>query len=207
MAQDSSPSDPNQQCPANWNPYTTPVRACGRLTGGLACDSAIFSSNNQLYSHVCGRVIAYQRGDPEALNRFSHNLEMPYIDGVSLTHGAAGSRQHIWSFAAARWCKYIYCVSMLKHQHQLASPVATLYPKQLFLRHWQSWTWNVRYCSIRTRLILCGMVRGVVLPAAAANSTPLHGSALHCHNRITMMLNCEFAPMELEVAVKIFLSN
>ena len=28
---------------------------------------------------------------------------MPYIDGVSLTHGAAGSRQHIWSFAAARY--------------------------------------------------------------------------------------------------------
>ena len=28
-------------------------------------------------------------------------MEGQYIDGVSLTHGAAGSRQHIWSFAAA----------------------------------------------------------------------------------------------------------
>ena len=24
-----------------------------------------------------------------------------YVDGISLTHGAAGSRQHIWTFAAA----------------------------------------------------------------------------------------------------------
>ncbi len=28
-------------------------------------------------------------------------LEEAYIDGVSFTRGAAGSRQHIWSFAAA----------------------------------------------------------------------------------------------------------
>ena len=27
-------------------------------------------------------------------------LEGPYIDGVSLTHGPAGSRQHIWSFVS-----------------------------------------------------------------------------------------------------------
>ena len=54
---------------------------------------------------MCGRVNAYQRGDPEA---FSNNivgrspgLENPYIDGVSITHGAAGSRQHIWSFVNA----------------------------------------------------------------------------------------------------------
>ena len=31
----------------------------------------------------------------------SNDLEGIYIDGVSLTHGAAGSRQHIWTFAAA----------------------------------------------------------------------------------------------------------
>lgn len=28
-------------------------------------------------------------------------LENIYIDGISLTHGAAGSRQHIWSFVTA----------------------------------------------------------------------------------------------------------
>ena len=26
-------------------------------------------------------------------------IEGPYLDGISLTHGIAGSRQHIWSFA------------------------------------------------------------------------------------------------------------
>lgn len=33
--------------------------------------------------------------------RYGVGLEGAYIDGVSLTHGVAGSRQHIWSFAAA----------------------------------------------------------------------------------------------------------
>ena len=27
-------------------------------------------------------------------------IEGPYVDGVSLTHGSPGARQHIWSFAA-----------------------------------------------------------------------------------------------------------
>jgi len=43
-------------------------------------------------------VNAYQRGSTNGIR--SNNLESWYIDGVSLTHGAAGSRQHIWTFAA-----------------------------------------------------------------------------------------------------------
>ena len=99
-------SDPNQQCPASWTLHTSPVRACGRLIDATACDSAVFA-NSQAYSRVCGRVIAVQKGAPEAFIRVvagnSASLEDVYIDGVSLTHGAAGSRQHIWSFAAAEY--------------------------------------------------------------------------------------------------------
>ncbi len=54
---------------------------------------------------MCGKIIAYQKGFPNAFgpffNGFSDNLEGPYLDGLSLTHGPAGSRQHIWSFVAA----------------------------------------------------------------------------------------------------------
>ena len=95
-------SDPSQQCPSNWRLLTTPVRGCIRPSNSSACDSVIFSLNSRSYSHVCGRVHAYQYGSPNAFDTTSRpGLESTYIDGVSLTHGAAGSRQHIWSFVAA----------------------------------------------------------------------------------------------------------
>ena len=91
-------SDPNQQCPASWALHTSPVRACGRVIDSKACDSAVFA-NSQAYSRVCGRVIAVQEGAPEAfvhvVDGRSASLEGVYIDGVSLTHGATGPRQHI----------------------------------------------------------------------------------------------------------------
>ena len=94
-----SMSDPSQQCPSNWNLITTPVRGCGRTSRG--CYSATFPSHGQSYSQVCGRVIAYQKGTTDAF-RYAR-LEQTDIDGVSITHGPAGSRQHIWSFLAARY--------------------------------------------------------------------------------------------------------
>ena len=95
-------SDPDQQCPSNWRLITTPVRACGRTSS--ACDSAVFPSNGASYSRVCGRINAFQKGSHDAFHASiegrNPGLEGVYIDGISLTHGAAGSRQHIWTFAA-----------------------------------------------------------------------------------------------------------
>ena len=78
------------------------------LTTGPSCDSAIFPSNGKLYSRVCGRVIGYQKGSIGGLNPSitagsGPGLEGTYLDGVSLTHGAPGSRQHIWTFVAAAY--------------------------------------------------------------------------------------------------------
>ena len=97
-------TDPSQRCPGAWRLITTPRRTCGRATQNLACDSAIFPSNGIQYTHVCGRVIGYHVVSPDAFNypiRFnpSFTTDNPYLDGVSITHGACGSRQHIWSFA------------------------------------------------------------------------------------------------------------
>ena len=53
------------------------------------------------YSRVCGRITAYQDGAPDALDRlvfYDYQIDAPYIDGISLTHG---SRQHIWSFVGS----------------------------------------------------------------------------------------------------------
>jgi len=105
-------SDPDELCPVNWNLTSTPVRGCGRSNiSGPGCDSAIFPSNGHSYSRVCGKVSAYQKGSPNAFDPSivgfgvddvsNPSLETVYIDGVSLTHGSEGARQHIWSFVAS----------------------------------------------------------------------------------------------------------
>ena len=90
-------SDPDVACPSGFTLITEPVRGCGRApTEGGACKSAVFSSGGQSYSRVCGRVNAYQKGTTDAFYPFGtdRTLEERYVDGVSLTHGAPGSRQH-----------------------------------------------------------------------------------------------------------------
>ena len=52
---------------------------------------------------MCGRIRGYQFGATSAfLGHVSRNqgIDGYYADGVSLTHGGADSRQHIWTFAA-----------------------------------------------------------------------------------------------------------
>ena len=95
-------SDPNQQCPSNWTLTTTPVRGCGRSsTGYHTCDSVFYPVNGRTYSSVCGRVNAYQFAIGSAFSNQRNNIEVDYVSGVSITHGLRGSRQHIWTFAAA----------------------------------------------------------------------------------------------------------
>ena len=97
-------TDPSQQCPSAWTLQTRtsePRRLCGKRSSGRGCDSVTYSTLGINYSHVCGRVIAYQYGTPDAFaNSASQTIENNYVDGMSLTHGSPGSRQHIWTFAA-----------------------------------------------------------------------------------------------------------
>ena len=99
-------SDPNQQCPSNWNLTTTPIRGCGRrATSGGVCDSVTYSVYGRTYSYVCGRILAYQKGRAGAffrvINSYSTTIDTAYLSGLMLTHGPTGSRQHIWSFVGA----------------------------------------------------------------------------------------------------------
>jgi dynein heavy chain len=67
--------------------------------------SATFTSGGRSYSHVCGRILAYQINSHDgwlaSIVGSNPGLEGAYMDGVSLTHGSPGSRQHIWSFVVA----------------------------------------------------------------------------------------------------------
>ena len=91
--------NPSQQCPGELTSSET-RRLCGRGSLGAGCVSAVYSTYSISYSHVCGRVIGYEFLSPDAFRLVaSQTIEDAYVDGVSLTHGSPGARQHIWTFA------------------------------------------------------------------------------------------------------------
>ena len=77
------------------------LRLCGRPpnAGHFTCTQTTFSTGGMEYRQVCGRALGYQYGDPVAF-AYSPNraIDDYYLDGLTLTHGQNGSRQHIWSF-------------------------------------------------------------------------------------------------------------
>ena len=97
-------TDPSHVCPAGLNLTTYSRRTCGRAhSSGLSCSSTTFSVGGSQYSRVCGRALAYQWGPNYAFLGYiwrNQGIEDQYVDGLSLTHGAPGSRQHIWTFAS-----------------------------------------------------------------------------------------------------------
>ena len=48
---------------------------------------------------MCGRIRGYQYGSNSAFYFYAQGIDAHYVDGISLTHGVPGSRQHIWTFA------------------------------------------------------------------------------------------------------------
>ena len=99
-------TDSTENCHSGFKLYQSGgVRACGRATSsGGSCTSVQFPSNGISYSQVCGRVVGYQYGSPDAVdpsvgNPNSHNnINSYYVDGVSITRGSP--RQHVWTLMA-----------------------------------------------------------------------------------------------------------
>ena len=97
-------SDPTQICPPAWELITAPRRSCARPSSARdrVCYSATFPTQGNQYSQVCGRIIGYQIGQPQAFIASQappRTIDNQYVDGVSLTYG--NPRQHIWTFANA----------------------------------------------------------------------------------------------------------
>ena len=97
-------TDPSHVCPEGLNLTTYSRRTCGRAhSGNYNCSSATFSVGGSQYSRVCGRALAYRWGLNFAFLGYHHDsqgIDGQYVCGLSLTHGAPGSRQHIWTFAS-----------------------------------------------------------------------------------------------------------
>ena len=87
-------------CPDGFRMYSEGgVHACGRpVNKSGSCVGTIFSSSGIKYSQVCGKVIGYQVGWPDAARRddgSNYDINSFYADGVSVTHGSP--RKHIWT--------------------------------------------------------------------------------------------------------------
>ena len=99
-----------QECPPDiTRPYgkyndiscraTNEYHTCGR---DVSFSSLPLPVEGRSYSSVCGRVRGHGQGFA-FYNAITCNesLEQTYVFGASLTHGPAGRRMHIWTFAAA----------------------------------------------------------------------------------------------------------
>ena len=94
-------TDTSYNCPTGLNLTSYSKRTCGRShTIDEGCSSTTFSVGDLPYSRVCGRIKGYQFGGTVAFYTANQDINNHYVDGVSLTHGGPGRRQHIWTFAA-----------------------------------------------------------------------------------------------------------
>ena len=94
-------TDTSYNCPTGLNLTSYSKRTCGRShTTQGGCSSTTFSVGGLPYSHVCGRIRGYQVGSLSGFYWSTQGIDSYYVEGVSLTHGSAGNRQHIWTFTA-----------------------------------------------------------------------------------------------------------
>ena len=95
-------TNPNTNCPCNWQLTSHSKRTCGGVSSVLTCDSVFFPVSGGNYTSVCGSIRGYQYGQTDAFEAYHDGevttIEGAYVAGVSLTHGSP--RQHIWTFAA-----------------------------------------------------------------------------------------------------------
>ena len=96
-------TDGTTMCPSGLKLNTDyNLRTCGINSNSGVCSHVTFSVYKS-YTEICGKIIAYQFGSPDAfgthIRPLPNSINDNYVDGISLTHGSP--RHHIWTFAAA----------------------------------------------------------------------------------------------------------
>ena len=102
-------TDPDIQCPEGLRMIKTPKRSCRRSYQAFQTSIVPYRTYGYNYSHVCGRIVAYQYGVPDGLGTINSrnninrtwSIDQRSLDGIVVTHGQPGFRKHIWSFVAA----------------------------------------------------------------------------------------------------------
>ena len=106
-------SEPCSTCPPPLAQYwANDIKVCGPAVE-RGCDSVIFPVHGVEYNYVCDRTVGYSFYAPIGLYRGtdqSYTIDQLYLRGLSITHGAPGSRNHIWSYVAGlrEYASYVY---------------------------------------------------------------------------------------------------
>ena len=171
-------TDTSYNCPTGLNLTSYSKRTCGRSHTTRGCSSTTFSVGGLPYSRVCGRIRGYQFG---AMSTFwayvNHNQGMDgdYVDGISLTHGGAGSRQHIWTFAAGlSEVDTRFRDQMCPCDTHNYDRVPAFVGDDFFCESGLHSPWSDQYIY-SSPMMFSGMVRTVHPRAYAVSSTTLHG--------------------------------
>ena len=91
-------SDITQNCPPGLEEWEDEgIRLCRIDEEHNGCKSVKFQTNGIAYTHICGRVIGYQKGTTDGIGS-SGDINSTYLDGVSITRGSP--REHVWSYIA-----------------------------------------------------------------------------------------------------------
>ena len=101
-------TNPGETCPSPLTNYTVNgKRLCGGSTpNGRTCSSVTFPTFNYQYTHICGRAVGFSYHQPCAFlyskrgTSWFQPFDGAYVAGLSITHGAPGSRTHIWTYPA-----------------------------------------------------------------------------------------------------------
>ena len=97
-------TDSSHTCPQGLKTLTSQKRLCGINIIREGCSPVTFATNGAEYTHICGKIIGYQKGDTCAFilynQHMNRTIDDTYVTGVSLTHGRS-PRKHIWTLAAA----------------------------------------------------------------------------------------------------------
>jgi len=90
----------NTSCPNGWTLFTSPVRGCGRNNNDHIT-IATFSVKKQIYTRVCGRILAIQRGVTNGFGpTFYDSKPLHSVDGITISLGTSVTQRRIWTFAS-----------------------------------------------------------------------------------------------------------
>ena len=117
-------------------------------------------------------------------------IDDQYVSGISLTHGAAGRRQHIWTFASGVSEMIIGRLSNEPCPCDTASPSnVSAFIGNDYTSVRVVYTPSGATIMVYFFLVFSGMVRTVHPPAHAVSSTILHGLQRTCQLPQLITLN------------------
>jgi hypothetical protein len=143
-------------CPGMWVPDRTEgvCRAAIPSWGGTS--SATFDALGVSWSEVLVEVCLRQNGTPDA---FGSSVEFCSLDGLSLTHGPAGSRHHLFAWAVA-------CDTHFSVAYALCPADGGTSPPSFVGSDWA--------CDTGSRTRICDEYYGVWLPPRLFEGTVRH---------------------------------